>query len=129
MLDTISIWYLGIVASTAKAAMPVAPHLREMILSQSKLVGTVLFSCVHMYVQACMCVCICTVHAHYGVRIVISFIHRSALRSLHPLSLSPRSPAKPTFLSPFVIAEMDKFLTTIWCVCTHFICLFLCCFF
>ncbi len=36
VLDTMAVWYLSIVASTAQAAMPVAPHLRDMILKQSK---------------------------------------------------------------------------------------------
>ena len=40
--------------------------------------------------------------------------HRLALQSLPALSLSPTSPARPEFLTPFVIAEMDKFLTTLW---------------
>jgi len=74
VLDTMVIWYLNIMASTAQAAMPVAPQLRETIITQSK----------------------------------------RALLSLHPLSLSPNSPAKPEFLSPFVVAEMDKFLSTLW---------------
>ena len=35
VLDTMTIWYLGIIGSTAKVAMPIAPQLRNLILSQS----------------------------------------------------------------------------------------------
>ena len=38
VLDTLAVWYLNIIASTAKAAMPIAPHLRSTILAQSKYV-------------------------------------------------------------------------------------------
>ncbi len=39
VLDTLAVWYLSILASTAQAAMPVAPQLRDTILSQSKYVS------------------------------------------------------------------------------------------
>ncbi|XP_064406559.1 zinc finger ZZ-type and EF-hand domain-containing protein 1-like isoform X2 [Halichondria panicea] len=73
LMDTMAIWYLNIVACTAKAAIPLSPALRDTILQQSKM----------------------------------------SLKSLSPLSLSPTSPLKPDFFSTFVIAEMDKFLTSL----------------
>ena len=44
----------------------------------------------------------------------VDFPFRSALQSLPPLSISPHSPLKPEFLSPFIVKEMDSFLTTLW---------------
>lgn len=41
VLDTMAIWYLSIIGSTAKVAMPVAPQLRNLILTQSKWVQNV----------------------------------------------------------------------------------------
>jgi hypothetical protein len=35
VLDTMAVWYLSIIGSTAKVAMPMAPQLRNIILSQS----------------------------------------------------------------------------------------------
>lgn len=37
VLDTMSIWFLQLVASTARAAMPTSPHLRDTIIAQSRL--------------------------------------------------------------------------------------------
>ena len=36
VMDTMAIWYLGIIGSTARVAMPIAPQLRQLILNQSK---------------------------------------------------------------------------------------------
>jgi hypothetical protein len=36
VLDTLAVWYISLLASTAKAAIPVAPHLRDVIIAQSK---------------------------------------------------------------------------------------------
>lgn len=36
VLDTMTMWYISILGSTAKAAIPVAPQLRDSIISQSR---------------------------------------------------------------------------------------------
>ena len=36
VLDTLAVWYISLLASTAKAAIPVAPHLRDVIIAQSR---------------------------------------------------------------------------------------------
>ena len=48
--------------------------------------------------------------------IVCLLPYRNALQALPPLSISPHSPSKPEFLSPFVVKEMDSFLKTLWYV-------------
>ncbi|CAI8006132.1 Zinc finger ZZ-type and EF-hand domain-containing protein 1 [Geodia barretti] len=73
VLDTMATWYINLLASTAQAAFPVAPQLRQTLMSHS----------------------------------------RSALGSLQPLVLSPTSHARPKFLSPFVIREMQTMLGTL----------------
>jgi hypothetical protein len=36
VLDTMAMWYISLLASTAKAAFPVAPHLRHTLINQSR---------------------------------------------------------------------------------------------
>ena len=38
VLDGLVMWYLGLISSVSKAAMPIAPTLRDTLLTQSKLV-------------------------------------------------------------------------------------------
>ena len=38
ILDGLVMWYLGLISSVSKAAMPIAPTLRDTLLTQSKLV-------------------------------------------------------------------------------------------
>lgn len=84
-------WYLSLIASVAKAAMPLTSTLRESILTQSK---------------------------YYNILMdyFISFYYRTALQYMPPLSLSKTSPRKPEFLSPILIVEIDKFIKTLWYV-------------
>lgn len=84
-------WYLSLIASVAKAAMPLTNTLRENILTQSKYVLHLMDSLFHFY-------------------------YRTALQYMPPLSLSKTSPRKPEFLSPILIVEIDKFIKTLWYV-------------
>lgn len=92
VLDTLAVWYISLLASTAKAAIPVAPHLRDVIIAQSR------------YVRC-----------SFDNVIVITYNagHRSSLEALQPLILSPTSGARPEFLSSFVIQEMETMLKSL----------------
>ena len=36
VLDTMAVWFISLLASTAQAALPSAPHLRNTIISHSR---------------------------------------------------------------------------------------------
>ncbi|XP_077980047.1 zinc finger ZZ-type and EF-hand domain-containing protein 1-like [Glandiceps talaboti] len=71
--DASAVWYLSVLASTATAAIPMAPQLRTSIIEHT----------------------------------------RSALSHMPPLSLSSASSERPSFLTPPVLDEIERFLYTV----------------
>ena len=94
--DTIVVWYMKLLASTAQAAVPGTPALRSTLIAHSRCVPGL-----------------------FPSTDIILCISRSAMSALQPLVLSPTSPARPEFLSSIVIDEMELTLQSLWLADLH----------
>ena len=70
--------------------------------------------CIHIYLHVRMYTCI---GVHIEPLTPHTMLHRSALKALPPLVLSPSSPDRPEFLSTPVVLEMENILKSLRYTC------------